>query len=158
MPAVRGPSHYHRHGHRRRLEFTLRHAGRLNHKQVRNWVHGDHVDKTRAKDDRIHLQLDTANGDFVPHVKQFDRTVVRLRHKAYHGDPNLHKLIAPVSTSASTAIAGPDLAVSGVAGWLSCTRKGLRRRPSPSGRMPRAKASSFAFLIPKATASSSGSI
>jgi hypothetical protein len=76
-PAVRGPSHYHRHGDRRRLEFTLRHAGRLNHRQVRIWVHGD-----------------SAHGDFVPHVKQFDRTVVRLRHKTYHGDPNLHKLIA----------------------------------------------------------------
>jgi hypothetical protein len=93
-PAVRGPSHYHRHGHRRRIEFTLRHAGRLNHKQVRIWVHGDYVGKTRAKDGRIHLQLDTAHRDFVPHVQQFNRTVVRLRHKTYHGDPNLHKLIA----------------------------------------------------------------
>lgn len=91
-PAVRGPSHYHRHGDRRRLEFTLRHAGRLNHRQVRVWVHGDYVGKTRARDGRIHLQLDTAHGDSVPHVKQFDRIFVRLRYNRI--DPNLHKLIA----------------------------------------------------------------
>jgi hypothetical protein len=79
---------------RRRLEFTLRHAGRLNHRQVRIWVHGDYVGKTRARNGRIHLQLDTANGDLVPHVKQFDRVFVRLRYKTYRSEPDLHKLIA----------------------------------------------------------------
>ena len=93
-PAVRGPSHYHRHGERRRLEFTLRHAGRLNHRQVRIWVHGDYVGKTRARNGRIHLRLDTANGDLVPHVKQFDRVFVRLRYKTYRSEPDLHKPIA----------------------------------------------------------------
>jgi hypothetical protein len=83
-PSINGWSHYHRHGHRRQIEVKLYHAGQLRDKTVRIFVKGKgHIGTVRARHKKIHLQIDTTHGDFVPRVHYGTHLEVRLKHRTY---------------------------------------------------------------------------
>jgi hypothetical protein len=86
LPAngVKGDGFYHRRGHRRTLQVILRTHG-LNGKRLQAFFHGRWVGTMRVRQGRAHMLRDTANGQRVPLVHNYDRIKIKKRKPDAHG-------------------------------------------------------------------------